>query len=67
MSSIKIHDYSNSLCDLFHYHQNFRTSFLILEKLGKGGFGNVYKVKCLKDKNIYAIKEIKIKKKIFDK
>jgi serine/threonine protein kinase len=35
--------------------------FEILEKLGEGGFGEVFKAKSLKDGKIYAIKEIKNK------
>jgi serine/threonine protein kinase len=31
-------------------------SFEILKKLGKGAFGQVYKVKRLKDGKIYALK-----------
>ena len=52
---------SNILKQLFFNNQNFHKNFIILEKIGKGGFGKVFKVKNLKDKKIYAIKEIKIK------
>ena len=60
MSSIKITEKSNILKQLFFNNQNFHKNFIILEKIGKGGFGKVFKVKNLKDKKIYAIKEIKI-------
>ena len=52
---------SNILKQLFFNNQNFHKNFIILEKIGKGGFGKVFKVKNLIDKKIYAIKEIKIK------
>ena len=61
MSSIKITEKSNILKQLFFNNQNFHKNFIILEKIGKGGFGKVFKVKNLIDKKIYAIKEIKIK------
>ena len=60
MSSIES-EKSRILNELFFSNQNFRTNFLILEKIGNGGFGKVFKAKNLKDKKIYAIKEIKIK------
>ncbi len=52
---------SNILKQLFFNNQNFHKNFIILEKIGKGGFGKVFKVKNLIDKKIYAIKEIKLK------
>jgi len=61
MSSIKMTEKSNILKQLFFNNQNFHKNFIILEKIGKGGFGKVFKVKNLIDKKIYAIKEIKIK------
>ena len=60
MSSIKITEKWNILKQLFFNNQNFHKNFIILEKIGKGGFGKVFKVKNLIDKKIYAIKEIKI-------
>ena len=61
MSSIKMTEKSNILKQLFFNNQNFHKNFIILEKIGKGGFGKVFKVKNLIDKKIYAIKEIKLK------
>jgi tRNA A-37 threonylcarbamoyl transferase component Bud32 len=39
----------------------YRSDFIEIEKLGKGGFGTVYKVYNKLDKNLYAIKKIHIK------
>ena len=61
MSSMKMTEKSNILKQLFFNNQNFHKNFIILEKIGKGGFGKVFKVKNLIDKKIYAIKEIKLK------
>ena len=34
--------------------------FQIIEKLGKGAFSSVYKVKRIKDGNTYALKKVKL-------
>lgn len=36
-----------------------KKNFVILVKLGKGSFSNVYKVRRLKDSKIYALKRVK--------
>ena len=35
--------------------------FIIMESIGKGAFSEVYKVKRLKDHQIYALKKVTIK------
>ena len=52
---------SNPFAELFLYNQCFKASFSSIEKIGEGGFGNVYKARSLQDNRLYAIKEIKIK------
>lgn len=51
----------NPFTELFLYNQCFRASFSQIEKIGEGGFGNVYKALSNVDNCVYAIKEIKIK------
>lgn len=51
----------NPFTELFLYNQCFRASFSQIEKIGEGGFGNVYKALSNVDNCEYAIKEIKIK------
>lgn len=52
---------NNPFTELFLYNQCFRASFSQIEKIGEGGFGNVYKALSNVDNCVYAIKEIKIK------
>ncbi len=44
------------------YFSRYRSDFIELEKLGRGGFGSVFKAYNKLDTNLYAIKKIPIKK-----
>lgn len=43
------------------YNNRYSSDFIEMEKIGRGGFGSVYKVCHNLDKNTYAVKKIKIK------
>ena len=48
------------------HNRSLKKEFIVLVKLGKGSFSNVYKIKRIKDNKIYAlkrVKEAKLKKK----
>jgi len=38
----------------------FKSKFEMINVIGKGGFGVVYKVRYIVDKKIYAIKKVKL-------
>ena len=43
------------------------TKYEVIKKLGEGGYGIVFQVKRKSDKELYVIKEIKIKDEMKDK
>ncbi len=45
----------------FTLEKRFEIEFEKLEKIGRGGFASVYKVRNLLDNSLYAIKKIKLK------
>ncbi|KAG8171467.1 hypothetical protein JTE90_000035 [Oedothorax gibbosus] len=47
----------DSTSDKLYFHQCFQ----ILDKLGSGSFGDVFKVKCKEDGKLYAVKRAKEK------
>ena len=49
-----------STLEKFLENGKFESKFEKLEDLGEGGFGQVFKVRHILDKNIYAIKRVKL-------
>ncbi|KAL4234787.1 Eukaryotic translation initiation factor 2-alpha kinase [Mactra antiquata] len=52
---------SSSSSDLINQTSRYLTEFVEIEKIGKGGFGSVYKSQNKLDGNLYAIKKVRFK------
>ncbi|XP_060557024.1 eukaryotic translation initiation factor 2-alpha kinase 1-like [Ruditapes philippinarum] len=52
---------SSSSCDLINQTSRYCTEFVEVEKIGKGGFGAVYKSRNKLDGKMYAVKKVKFK------